>query len=191
MEGAMRDGDTNLNYGVTSEIVRRGGVLDRWRVESGFVDVSHTYLDIVAYNYMKHLIEAITPLYLCNRPPGAAGALITQQDKVIYGWVGPTALSPSCKIKGCEIEDGHCVRNTHAEVQAILRCAKLGYVTDGTTIYSILKPCYNCSKAIIHAGITNIFYAGAAYNEERTNTILETAGVGSTHIDVGLEYGNA
>lgn len=186
----MRDGITNLHFGMTSDIVRNDGVIDRWKVESGFVDVSHTYLDIVPYNYLKHLISAVTPLYMCNRPPGAAGALVSLQDKVVYGWVGPTALSPSCKLKGCEIEDGHCVRNTHAEVQALLRCAKYGYATNGGVLYSILKPCYNCTKAIIHAGITNIFYAGAAYDEERTNVIMKNAGVACTYIDVGLEYAN-
>ena len=186
----MRDGITDLHFGITSDIIRHEGVLDRWRVESGFVDIAHTLQNIIPYNYLRHLIDAVTPLYMCNRLPGAAGALITQRDKVIYGWVGPTLLSPSCKTAGCEMVDGHCVRNVHAEVQAIIRAAKHGLSTDGVTIYSILKPCYNCSKAIIHAGITNIFYAGAAYDEERTNAILKNADVGITHIDVGLEYGN-
>lgn len=183
----MRDGIADLHYGITSDIVRHGGVLDRWRVESALSAFPESSVD---YCYMKHLVQVITPLYSCNRPPGAAGALILLRDKVIYGWVGPTAFSPSCKSIGCEIEDGHCVRNIHAEVQSIIRAARYGMSTEQATIFSILKPCYNCSKAIIHAGISKIFYAGAAYDESRTNNILKVAGVEYYHLNVGLEYGN-
>jgi dCMP deaminase len=139
--------------------------------------------------YLKHLVAATTPLYSCNRPPGAAGALIRLKDTIIYGWVGPTAFAPSCNTEGCELEDGHCVRNTHAEVQAITRAAKYGLLTDKAVIYSILKPCYNCTKAIIHAGITKVLYAGAAYDEQRTNNLMNYAGIEYGLVDVGLEYG--
>jgi dCMP deaminase len=174
-------------YGVASSVVRHGGMMARWEIEGVISGYEYGSLE---HCYMKHLIDVTSPLYSCNRPPGAAGALIKLRDVIVYGWVGPTAFSPSCNSIGCEIEDGHCVRNIHAEVQAIIRAARLGLATEKAAIYSILKPCYNCSKAIIHAGITKIFYAGAAYDESRTNNILRVAGVESTHLDVGLEYGN-
>lgn len=183
----MRDGVTNLQYGITSDIIRHGGVLERWVVESGLSVYTDADIDKC---YLKHLIKAVTPLYTCNRPPGAAGAMIVMRDKIIYGWVSPTESSPSCKVNGCEIEDGHCVRNLHAEVQAIIRAARRGLSTEQATIYSILKPCYNCSKAIIHAGIRRIYYAGAAYDEKRTQDILDAAGVYIEYLDAGLEYGN-
>jgi dCMP deaminase len=183
----MRNGNTQVQFGFTSDIVRNGGVLDKWRVEN-IVNI----MDECDMNacYMKHLVAATTPLYSCKRPPGAAGALIRLDDKVIYGWVGPTPYMQSCNAIGCEIEDGHCIRCIHAEVQAILRAARHGIKLEGTTIFSILKPCYNCSKAIIHAGVTRIYYAGAAYDEDRTRKILKAAGVECELVDIGLEYGN-
>jgi dCMP deaminase len=185
----MRNGITGLHFGITSDIIRNGGILERWVVESILSGISDSNIDAC---YLKHLVEAITPLYSCNRPPGAAGALIKLRDRIVYGWVGPTNHSPSCNTVGCEIDDGHCVRNIHAEVQAIARAARRGMSTEHATIYSILKPCYDCTKVIIHAGIVEIFYAGVAYDEERTNEILRSAGImnGVNYIDIGLEYGN-
>ena len=174
-------------FGASSDVVRNSGVLDRWVVESLLKGISNSNIDAC---YLRYLVEVTTPLYSCNRPPGAAGALIVLRDKIIYGWVAPPPSSPSCLNDGCEIEDGHCVRNLHAEVQAIIRAAKCGLSTEQATIYSILKPCYNCTKAIIHAGIKEIFYAGMAYDEERTNAILRSAGIPCHYTDVGLEYGN-
>lgn len=176
-----------LHIGITSDIVKNGGVLDRWVVESILSGMSNNTIESC---YLKHLVEVVTPLYSCNRPPGAAGALIVLRDKVIYGWVAPPPFSQSCKIVGCEMFDGHCVRNIHAEVQAIIRAARRGMSTEQATIYSILKPCYNCTKAIIHAGIKKVSYAGSAYDEQRTNDILRNASVECYHLDVGLEYGN-
>ena len=119
----MRNGITGLHFGITSDIIRNGGVLERWVVESILSGISDSNIDAC---YLKHLVEAITPLYSCNRPPGAAGALIVLRDRIIYGWVGPTNHSPSCNAVGCEMEDGHCVRNIHAEVQAVARSARRG-----------------------------------------------------------------
>lgn len=176
-----------IQYGITSDIVRHGGVLERWVVESILSGMSDDNIDAC---YLKHLIHAITPLYSCNRPPGAAGALIVLRDRIIYGWVGPTSFAPSCNTDGCEMEDGHCVRNIHAEVQAILRAARRGMSTEQASIYSILKPCYDCTKAIIHAGISKVKYAGAAYDEERTYDIMNYAKIEYGLVDIGLEYGN-
>jgi len=177
----------DIYFGITSDALRNNGVLERWVVESLLSGISDSN---IAVCYLKHLVEVTTPLYSCNRPPGAAGALIVLRDRVIYGWVAPPPSSPSCLNDGCEIENGHCVRNIHAEVQAIIRSARRGMSTEQATMYSILKPCYNCTKAIIHAGIKRVLYAGIAYDEERTNKILRDAGVPYHYIDIGLEYGN-
>ena len=182
----MKDSITYLHFGITSDIIRSGGVLERWVVESVLSGISDSNIDAC---YLKHLVEAITPLYSCNRPPGAAGALIKLRDRIVYGWVGPTNQSPSCNAVGCEMEDGHCVRNIHAEVQAIAKAARRGISTEQATIYSILKPCYNCTKVIIHAGIKKVLYAGVAYDEQRTNDIMNHAKVEYGLVNIGLEYG--
>lgn len=150
--------------------------------------------------------------YTCNRPPGAAGASLEYDPSVKFGLIHagvyPPDGSPTCKEVGCEIEyhaeemiypwfqgrgpgelDPHCVRTIHAEQRLIAKAARMGIMTDGATVYSILKPCYQCTKLLIAAGIKKIYYAGKAYDEERTRKILENAGVTCEHVDIGLEYG--
>ena len=177
----------DIYFDITSDALRNNGVLERWVVESLLSGISDNNIDVC---YLKHLVEVTTPLYSCNRPPGAAGALIVLRDRVIYGWVAPPTPLRSCKTDGCEMVDGHCVRNTHSEIQAIIRSARRGLPTEQATMYSILKPCYNCTKAIIHAGIRKVLYAGAAYDEKRTNDLMNYAKIEYGLVDIGLEYGN-
>jgi len=46
----------------------------------------------------------------------------------------------------------------HAELNAILFCAKNGLPTKDTTLYVTLSPCHNCAKHIIQAGIRRVVY---------------------------------
>lgn len=138
--------------------------------------------------YLEMLIERAETQYTCLRGPRPSGALFVPiHDAVptVFGDVQPTIGSPSCKDVGsCMIEDGHCVRNIHAEVEALLTCAKHGIPTDGGTMVSINKPCFNCTKACIKAGIKTIYYAYAVYDEQRTKDILEVAGVECIHVEI-------
>lgn len=164
----------------------------------------HIYDDT---KFMRHVVEQTKGGYTCNRPPGAAGAaIVTEETTPLYASVFPPDGSPTCKEVGCEIEysyldsalessgisvnlHSHCVRTIHAEQRLIAECAKLGICTQGATVYSILKPCYQCTKILITAGVKKIFYASRAYDEERTRKILENAGVECIHVDIGLDYG--
>lgn len=47
----------------------------------------------------------------------------------------------------------------HGEVNAILNAARQGSRTEGTVLYvSPLPPCFQCSKAVINAGIKQIIF---------------------------------
>jgi deoxycytidylate deaminase len=157
------------------------------------------------YTIMDYLIETAPKHYACNRPPGAAGAILYTPSKYIFSGVYPTHGSPTCLHTGCEIEYNalaeetsdahfhslkpHCIRNIHAEQRTIFLAARFGVATEGAVMYSVLKPCYQCSKAIIASGIKQIWYAGKVYDEPRTRKILDNANVACEHIDVELEYG--
>ena len=43
------------------------------------------------------------------------------------------------------------IRTIHAEMNALLQCAKQGVSTEGATIYVTHFPCLNCTKSIIQA----------------------------------------
>lgn len=49
-------------------------------------------------------------------------------------------------------------RVVHAEMEALLACARKGVSTKGATIYCTTFPCHNCAKHIIAAGIERVVF---------------------------------
>ncbi len=49
-------------------------------------------------------------------------------------------------------------RPVHAEMSAILSCARTGISLQGATLYCTTFPCHNCAKHIISAGISRVVY---------------------------------
>jgi deoxycytidylate deaminase len=49
-------------------------------------------------------------------------------------------------------------RAVHAEMEALMSCARTGVVTRGSTLYSTTFPCHNCAKHIIAAGVRRVVY---------------------------------
>lgn len=139
---------------------------------------------------MVDVIKCTVPGYTCQRGPRPSGAMLQIPLNecgdlyIIYGHVIPPDGSPSCEEVGCMIEDGHCVRNNHAEVDALLKAARGGMGTAGAIMFSINKPCYACTRAIIAAGVFTVYYAFAVYDEERTRAIIEASGLEVVHVPV-------
>ncbi len=49
-------------------------------------------------------------------------------------------------------------RAVHAEMEALLACARIGVSTLGATIFTTTFPCHNCAKHIVNAGVTKVLY---------------------------------
>jgi len=49
-------------------------------------------------------------------------------------------------------------RAVHAEMEALLSCARVGVSPAGGTLYSTTFPCHNCAKHIVAAGIAKVAY---------------------------------
>lgn len=64
------------------------------------------------------------------------------------------------KVRGGHLmEDGHCVRTVHAEINVISQAARFGIATEGATLYCNYSPCWPCFKTILSAGIIKVIYA--------------------------------
>ena len=64
-----------------------------------------------------------------------------------------------CDEVGCDLDgSGHCVRSVHAEMNAILQCARVGVSCNGAIMYCTSSPCIRCANAIVNAGIKSIWY---------------------------------
>ncbi|MBP3951328.1 ComE operon protein 2 [Bacillus suaedae] len=106
------------------------------------------------------------------------GATIVRDKRIIAGgYNGSVSGGAHCIDEGCYVVDNHCIRTVHAEVNALLQCAKFGVATTGAELYVTHFPCVHCSKAIIQAGIKNIYYSQDYKNHPYAIEMFKDAGV--------------
>ncbi|ADU29839.1 ComE operon protein 2 [Evansella cellulosilytica] len=106
------------------------------------------------------------------------GATIVRDKRIIAGgYNGAISGGVHCIDEGCYVIDDHCVRTIHAEVNALLQCAKFGVATEGSEIYVTHFPCLNCCKALIQAGIKKVYYANDYKNHPYALELFEQADV--------------
>ena len=74
----------------------------------------------------------------------------------------------------------------HAEMNAIIQCARNGVSPVGATIYSSFSPCIHCTLAIVQAGITRVVTRSIAEGDEHWNESIEKSI--SMLAEVGVEY---
>lgn len=103
----------------------------------------------------------------------SVGAVIVRDKRIIAGgYNGSVAGDDHCIDVGCYLEDGHCVRTIHAEMNAILQCAKFGESTDDAEIYVTDFPCLQCTKMLLQAGITKINYLRNYHNNDYAQKLI-------------------
>ncbi|WP_026569886.1 ComE operon protein 2 [Sediminibacillus terrae] len=106
------------------------------------------------------------------------GATIVRDKRIIAGgYNGSVSGSVHCIDEGCYVIDGHCVRTVHAEINALLQCAKFGVATEGAELYVTHFPCLQCCKSIIQSGICKVYYAEDYKNHPYAIELFHDAGV--------------
>lgn len=104
----------------------------------------------------------------------SVGALIVRDKRVIAGgYNGSVAGDVHCIDEGCYLVDGHCVRTIHAEMNAVLQCAKFGVATEGAEVYVTDFPCLQCTKMLLQAGIVKINYLRNYHNDKYAVELLK------------------
>jgi len=107
--------------------------------------------------YFMNIAREVATRSTCDRKH--VGAVIVRDKTILStGYNGSIKGLPHCDEAGHEMVEGHCVRTTHAEANAIVQAAKNGVKIDSAEIYVTASPCYNCFKLIANAGIKFIFY---------------------------------
>lgn len=117
------------------------------------------------------------------------GATLVKDRRIFAGgYNGSVSGDSHCIDEGCYVVDGHCIRTIHAEMNAILQCAKLGVSTDGAEIYVTHFPCLPCTKAILQAGIKKIYYLNDYKNNEYTKELIDHVGVEVEQVKLDPKY---
>jgi dCMP deaminase len=135
--------------------------------------------------YFINIMHAVSTRATCDR--GRSGAVLVKNKRILStGYVGSPIGLPHCDeighlMKTVYDKEGnasqHCVRTTHAEMNAIAQAARFGIVVEGATIYCRMEPCLDCCKAIINAGIKRVVCEKMYHAAEITRQFFKDAGV--------------
>ncbi|EIT85239.1 ComE operon protein 2 [Fictibacillus macauensis ZFHKF-1] len=111
------------------------------------------------------------------------GATIVRDKRIIAGgYNGSISGGVHCIDEGCYVIDGHCVRTIHAEMNAILQCAKFGVPVEGAEMYVTHFPCLHCCRTIIQSGIKTLYYANDYKNHPYAIEQFREAGLTVKHV---------
>jgi len=122
----------------------------------------------------------------CDR--AYVGCLLVNKDNRIVssGYNGSIKGNPHCSEIGHTMRDGHCIATIHAEMNALLYCAKEGIKVDGCVCYVTHFPCLNCTKALIQAGISKIYYSNAYRIDDYALELLDKNHIEHIKLDVDM-----
>lgn len=110
-------------------------------------------------DYFMSIAYTVSQRSTCTRRK--VGAVIIHaptKNIVSTGYNGSLPNAAHCEDIGCHMYQGHCIRTIHAETNAINSAAKLGGIFSESVIYCTTRPCWDCFKNIIQAGIKTIYY---------------------------------
>lgn len=128
--------------------------------------------------YFMEITDLVASRSTCDR--AFVGCLLVNDDNRIVssGYNGSVASNPHCDDVGHTMRDGHCIATIHAEMNALLYCAKEGISVKGCSAYVTHFPCLNCTKALIQAGIKQIYYTNDYRVDDYAIVLLNRNNVG-------------
>lgn len=113
---------------------------------------------INAEQYFLRIAETVSEQSTCLDK--AVGCVIVSQDNQIIscGYNGAPSKIRDCKATNkCQKEKlGLPCLATHAEINALI---KAGERAKGGKLFVSLEPCFECAKALINAGIKEVYYS--------------------------------
>lgn len=135
--------------------------------------------------YFLSIAAVVATRATCDR--AKIGAVLVRDKYIIStGYNGAPRGLLHCDEVGHLMENGHCVRTTHAEQNAILQAAVHGNSTRETTLYSTHSPCSICTRIILNAQVKRV----VALNFYRDASVIEMfkqAGVTLLILNAGHE----
>ena len=145
--------------------------------------------------YFMNIAKAVGARGTCDR--GRNGCVIVKDKRIIStGYVGSPMGTAHCDEAGHMLHDvigqngeqsKHCIRTTHAELNAIVQAALHGTSTNGATLYVKLEPCFTCAKALVNAGIKRIVCDKKYHKADLSRKLFEEVGIELVHLNDSVE----
>ncbi len=117
--------------------------------------------------YFMDIAKLVSTRSTCLRRQVGA-VLVKDKNIIATGYNGVARGLVHCSERGClrselNIPSGErheMCRGIHAEQNAIIQAALHGVSTDKAVLYCTDQPCILCSKMLINAGITTVYFQG-------------------------------
>ena len=125
--------------------------------------------------YFMEIAEQVSKRSTCDRKN--VGAVIVRDKGILStGYNGSIRGVKHCDEIGHLIENSHCVRTVHAEVNAVAQSAMNGTEIKNSSIYLTASPCWPCFKVIVNSGIKKIYF-GEFYRDEKIFKFAQESGI--------------
>lgn len=115
------------------------------------------------------------------------GCVLVKDNNIIAtGYNGPPAGFKHCaELGGCirekmGIPSGEGLekcRALHGEQNALVQAAKHGHSVKGSTLFCTFTSCVTCTKLLINAGISQIYYIGDVYKDDLAMEMLRESDI--------------
>jgi len=133
--------------------------------------------------YFMNIAQMVSMRSTCLRR--RVGAVLVKDKRILStGYNGAPAGLRHCEETGCLRQNAavpsgerhELCRGLHAEQNAIIQAAYHGIPIAGSSLYCTNKPCVICSKMLINAGVTRIFYE-IGYEDRLADEMLAEAAI--------------
>ena len=123
------------------------------------------------HKYFMDITEQVSHRATCDRK--RVGAVIVKDRRILAtGYNGSLIGAKHCDEVGHLIENNHCIRTIHAEINAVAQCAKYGISCNGASLYVNTFPCWNCFKTCVNTGIKEIYYKDEYHSELKEKVLI-------------------
>jgi len=135
------------------------------------------------HEYFMSITELVAQRATCTRR--FVGAILVRDKHIITtGYNGAPSGTSHCLEVGClrdqmgipSGERHELCRGLHAEQNAIIQAALHGTSVAGATLYCTTMPCVICSKMLINARITEVYYR-EGYADTLSRDLMAEAGI--------------
>ena len=130
------------------------------------------------------MCRELRKLATCVRGQHAALMVGTDKHVVSMGYNGSPHGQPHCVDDGCLMDDSHCTRCIHAELNMLLFADPSR--SRGSTVYITGRPCFRCATALVQVGVRAIIVDGR--NQAYTTDDHLTSAMWTMFERAGVQY---
>lgn len=127
--------------------------------------------------YFMRLAREVSSRATCDRKHVGCAIVDDENAIVATGYNGSPPGMPHCDDVGHDMFKDHCVRTTHAEVNAVAQAARRGISLRNARAYINTFPCWPCFKVLVTAGIRVVYFDDEYRRDERVENAAKEMGV--------------